>query len=36
MNIPEDERFNHRPEMVPGVLAEECGKILKDFFKKKR
>lgn len=36
MNIPEDGRFNHRPEMVPGVLAEECGMALKDFFKKKR
>jgi tRNA(adenine34) deaminase len=36
MNIPEDERFNHRPEMVPGVLAEECARILKDFFKQKR
>jgi len=36
MNIPEDGRFNHRPEVVPGVLAEECGMLLKDFFKKKR
>ena len=27
---------NHRPEVKGGVLAEECGQILKDFFKAKR
>lgn len=32
----EDARFNHRFTVTRGVLAEECGKILKDFFKKKR
>ena len=30
------ERMNHRMEIVGGVLAEECGKILRGFFKKKR
>ena len=30
------ERMNHRVEIVGGVLAEECGNILKDFFKTKR
>jgi tRNA(Arg) A34 adenosine deaminase TadA len=25
-----------RPEIVTGVLADECGQILKDFFKSKR
>ena len=30
------ERMNHRVEIVGGVLAGECGKILKDFFKIKR
>ena len=30
------ERMNHRVEIVGGVLAEECGNILKDFFKIKR
>jgi tRNA(adenine34) deaminase len=30
------ERMNHRMEIVGGVLAEECGEILRDFFKKKR
>ncbi len=27
---------NHRPEVVPGILAEECGAILKDFFLRRR
>lgn len=32
----DDARFNHRIEIVPGVLADECGKLLKDFFRAKR
>jgi tRNA(adenine34) deaminase len=27
-----DERFNHRIEVVEGVLANECGRVLSDFF----
>ncbi len=30
------EKTNHRIEIRGGVLADECGKILKDFFLKKR
>jgi tRNA(adenine34) deaminase len=30
------EKTNHRMEIKEGVLAEECGNILLDFFKKKR
>jgi len=30
------EKTNHRIEIKGGVLADECGKILKDFFRKKR
>jgi tRNA(adenine34) deaminase len=29
-------KTNHRPDVRGGVLAEECGQILKDFFKAKR
>jgi tRNA(adenine34) deaminase len=29
-------KTNHRPEIKGGILAEECGQILKDFFKAKR
>jgi len=36
INIPADERFNHRPEIVEGVLADECGDILRTFFQSKR
>ena len=25
-------RLNHRPEVVAGVLAEECGGVLREFF----
>ena len=30
------EKTNHRIEIKGGVLADECSKILKDFFQKKR
>ena len=36
MNIVQDERLNHRVEVSSGVLADECGKILKEFFQKRR
>lgn len=32
----DDARFNHRMEIVPGVLADECGQLLRDFFRAKR
>jgi len=28
--------LNHRMEVVPGVLAEECGQLLQDFFRSRR
>jgi tRNA(adenine34) deaminase len=34
--IPTDERLNHRLEVVPGVLAEECAALLKAFFQRLR
>jgi len=34
--VHEDARLNHRLPVVKGVLAEECGQILRDFFKAKR
>ena len=36
MNLLEDQRFNHQCEVVSGVLEEECGQLLKDFFKNLR
>jgi tRNA(adenine34) deaminase len=32
----EDPRLNHRCEVVEGVLAEPCGRVLSEFFKRKR
>jgi len=29
-------KLNHRLEVVPGVLAEECGELLRAFFRKRR
>lgn len=29
-------RLNHRPEVIGGVMAEECGILLKDFFRERR
>lgn len=31
-----DERLNHRPPVQPGVLADECGALLKAFFAARR
>ena len=28
--------YNHKPEVIGGVLQEECAALLKDFFKKLR
>jgi tRNA(adenine34) deaminase len=31
-----DTRLNHRPEVIGGVLAPECGALLRDFFAARR
>ena len=31
-DVLRDRRLNHRPEVLPGVLADECGELLRDFF----
>ena len=35
-NIPQDRRLNHRIDLIDGVLADECGQLLEDFFLDKR
>ncbi|WP_220039717.1 tRNA adenosine(34) deaminase TadA [Nonomuraea aridisoli] len=35
-DVVRDRRLNHRPEVVMGVLAEECGDVLKRFFATRR
>lgn len=36
MNLLEDERFNHQPAVIEGVLRDECGGLLTEFFKNLR
>lgn len=36
MNLLQEERFNHRVEVVPDVLKEHCGMLLTNFFRKLR
>ncbi len=35
-NLLNDDRLNHRVDVVPGILAEPCGRILTEFFQAKR
>ena len=35
-NIPQDARLNHHVDVVAGVLEEECGALLADFFGSQR
>ncbi|MDQ3611792.1 MAG: deaminase, partial [Actinomycetota bacterium] len=35
-DVLRDRRLNHRPEVVSGVLAAECGAVLVDFFEGRR
>jgi tRNA(adenine34) deaminase len=35
-DVVRDRRLNHRPEVVRGILADECGSILTEFFAGRR
>jgi tRNA(adenine34) deaminase len=35
-HILDDKRLNHQPEVVSGILAEECGSLLREFFSRRR
>ena len=35
-DIPRDERLNHRVEVTAGVLADQAGTLLRDFFQARR
>ncbi|RKN37547.1 tRNA adenosine(34) deaminase TadA [Streptomyces hoynatensis] len=32
-DVVRDRRLNHRPEVIGAVLAEDCGRLLTDFFR---
>lgn len=36
VNLIETDQFNHRPHLSSGIMADECGMILKEFFKTRR
>ncbi|AVM22360.1 tRNA adenosine(34) deaminase TadA [Bacillus pumilus] len=36
MNLLKDERFNHQSEVIGGVLENECGELLSQFFRNLR
>ncbi|WP_438348270.1 tRNA adenosine(34) deaminase TadA [Paenibacillus sp. FA6] len=36
MNLLQEPRFNHRTEVIPNVLQEECSLLLTQFFRKLR
>ena len=35
-SLPDDPRLNHRADIVRGVRADECGALLRDFFRARR
>ena len=35
-DVVRDRRLNHRPEVVAGVLEEECGELLREWFVSRR
>ena len=35
-NLVQDDRLNHRVELTGGVLADECGELLRAFFRERR
>ena len=35
-DVVRDRRLNHRPEVIGGVLASECGAVLREFFAARR
>ncbi|MDQ6648657.1 MAG: tRNA adenosine(34) deaminase TadA [Actinomycetota bacterium] len=35
-DVVRDRRLNHRPEVVGGVLADECAGVLTEFFRRRR
>jgi tRNA(adenine34) deaminase len=36
MNVCADPRLNHRVEVAAGLRADECGALLKEFFRSRR
>ncbi|CAB4902601.1 unannotated protein [freshwater metagenome] len=35
-DLPRDKRMNHRPEVIAGLLADECGNLVREFMAEQR
>jgi tRNA(adenine34) deaminase len=35
-DLPADRRFNHRIEVISGIMGKECGDLLQNFFRDRR
>ena len=35
-DFSKDARFNHRPEIIAGICADQCRQLMRDFFVRKR
>ncbi len=35
-HFSEDHRFNHHPEIIEGILSDECRDLIRDFFRLRR
>jgi tRNA(adenine34) deaminase len=35
-NLANDQRFNHRPEIIEGICKDECKTLMQNFFRSKR
>ena len=35
-NLLQDERFNHRVDVIEGIMEEQCREIIQKFFRNKR
>ncbi len=36
VNLPAEPAFNHRPEVIGGIMEGECAELLRDFFQNRR
>lgn len=36
LNMMNDDRFNHKVEVIDGVRSDECAELMRDFFKRRR
>lgn len=36
LDVTGERRLNHRPDVAGGLLADECGELLRDFFRARR